>query len=429
MINVIGHISFITPLFVGLILYGIRVPKRKYYWVTISISYFFMIAFFIIVMNNVVLLAYKENLNNDLILTIRVFFAFLAYVFLFITSILTYKTNFFIYFYLVTCSYTTQHLSRTCVNIIELLLPNNKYYFDIIYCLICWTIVYPACYLIFENKQKNNELTISNKYQLVIGSIPITFCIFLNSFGSAKIESNIAKLIFDIFVLTTTFLSLFLEYLMTRGKNVEQENIKIKKMLNEQKEQYLFEKQLIDLVNTKAHDLKYQMNDNGMYSLETIKNTKRLIGDYDASYNTGLSPLDIILTKKSRECNRHQITLTCMVNGECLLFIEEIDLYSLFGNIIDNAIEASRKIEDKNERSITLTVVKKEGFVLIHESNYYVGNLNMENNIPITTKKDTDYHGYGIKSIKLICDKYEGSFKITLDKNIFNLDIIFPINN
>lgn len=200
-------------------------------------------------------------------------------------------------------------------------------------------------------------------------------------------------------------------------------------MLNEQKEQYLFEKQLIDLVNTKAHDLKYQMNDNGMYSQETIKNTKRLIGDYDASYNTGLSPLDIILTKKSRECNRHQITLTCMVNGECLLFIEEIDLYSLFGNIIDNAIEASRKIEDKNERSITLTVVKKEGFVLIHESNYYVGKLNMENNIPITTKKNTDYHGYGIKSIKLICDKYEGNFKITLDHNIFNLDIIFPINN
>lgn len=155
-------------------------------------------------------------------------------------------------------------------------------------------------------------------------------------------------------------------------------------------------------------------------------NTKKLIGDYDASFDTGSSALDIIITKKSRECNRHQIKLTCLVDGRKLSFIEEIDLYALFGNIIDNAIEASRKIEDKSKRLISLSAVKKEGFVMIHESNYFVGNLKMQNGIPMTTKHDTNYHGYGIKSIKMLCDKYDGNLKISTEDNIFNIDLIFP---
>lgn len=422
----LGHFSFITPLFFGLFLFGMRVPKRKYYWIKLISCYVVTLLFFALVMDKVVSFAIDSKLAEEWILSIRVSFAFLAYLFLFLSSFIIYKTNFFLLFYLVTCSYSAQHLSRTLVSIVELYIPDYNMYVDLLLCLLFWSLVFFTCYWIFEKKQKNIELTVSNEIQLLIGSIPITFSIFLNSFGFAELTTRYSKVIFDIFVLCTTFLSLFLEYLMTRGKDIEQENLKIKRMLKEQKEQYYFEKQLIDLVNIKAHDLKHQLNENDIYSKEVVDNTKKLIGDYDASFDTGSSALDIIITKKSRECNRHQIKLTCLVDGRKLSFIEEIDLYALFGNIIDNAIEASRKIEDKSKRLISLSAVKKEGFVMIHESNYFVGNLKMHNGIPMTTKHDTNYHGYGIKSIKMLCDKYDGNLKISTEDNIFNIDLIFP---
>lgn len=422
----LGHFSFITPLFFGLFLFGMRVPKRKYYWIKLISCYVVTLLFFALVMDKVVSIAIDGKLAKEWILSIRVSFAFLAYLFLFLSSFIIYKTNFFLLFYLVTCSYSAQHLSRTLVSIVELYITDYNMYVDLLLCLLFWSLGFFICYWVFEKKQKNIELTVSNEIQLLIGSIPITFSIFLNSFGSVGLTTRYSKVIFNIFTLCITFLSLFLEYLMTRGKDIEQENLKIKRMLKEQKEQYYFEKQLIDLVNIKAHDLKHQLNENDICSKEVMDNTKKLIGDYDASFDTGSSALDIIITKKSRECNRHQIKLTCLVDGRKLSFIEEIDVYALFGNIIDNAIEASRKIEDKSKRIISLSAVKKEGFVMIHESNYFVGNLKMKNGIPMTTKHDTDYHGYGIKSIKMLCDKYGGNLKISTEDNIFNIDLIFP---
>lgn len=260
----LGHFSFITPLFFGLFLFGMRVPKRKYYWIKLISCYVVTLLFFALVMDKVVSFAIDSKLAEEWILSIRVSFAFLAYLFLFLSSFIIYKTNFFLLFYLVTCSYSAQHLSRTLVSIVELYIPDYNMYVDLLLCLLFWSLVFFTCYWIFEKKQKNIELTVSNEIQLLIGSIPITFSIFLNSFGSAELTTRHSKVIFNIFVLCTTFLSLFLEYLMTRGKDIEQENLKIKRMLKEQREQYYFEKQLIDLVNIKAHDLKHQLNENNI---------------------------------------------------------------------------------------------------------------------------------------------------------------------
>lgn len=424
---ILSHLSFILPIFICLYIFGLRVKKKKHFWIIFISCFLFTMLCMILTMDLTVDFFSNLGINEIGITTVRVFFAFLVYIFSFITCFISYDVDFYICLFLVTCSYTSQHMSRVLVNIVELYYTPS-YWMDGLLCLISWIVVFPLIFYIFVYKLKNKELSVSNKWQLMIASIPILFCIFLNSYGGIAIDSTFGKLILDIFILCTTILGMFLEYLMTLGKDMELEKVQISKMLKEQKEQYLFEKQLIDLINIKAHDLKHQMNDNLSISKDYLENTKNIIGEYDASFSTGVPSIDIILTKKSRECQRHNIELTCMVDAKCLSFVEEIDIYSLFGNIIDNAIEASRKIENKQKRVISLSVNQTNYFVMIHESNYFDGNITIRNGIPQTSKGNTDYHGYGIKSIKAICEKYEGNLKIEAEKGVYNLDILIPMN-
>ena len=83
-----------------------------------------------------------------------------------------------------------------------------------------------------------------------------------------------------------------------------------------------------------------------------------------------------------------------------LSFIRENDIYALLGNILDN--EASEKRKKEEERVVSISTISKEGFILIHEENFFDGDLIYENNVLKTTKQNKLYHGFGVKSIKLI---------------------------
>ena len=106
--------------------------------------------------------------------------------------------------------------------------------------------------------------------------------------------------------------------------------------------------------------------------------------------------------------------------------MKDYDIYSLFGNALDNAIEYVLNLEEE-KRFIRLNVKIIGENLLIHMENYFSGELIYDNGLPKTTKEDKDYHGYGMKSIQLIVNKYDGDLNISLDNNVFSLFIMFPI--
>ena len=189
------------------------------------------------------------------------------------------------------------------------------------------------------------------------------------------------------------------------------------------------EKENVDLINIKCHDLKHQIRNFGNkanISNETVKELENIINIYDSNIKTNNDALDLILTEKSLLCQKKNINLKCFADCSKLNFIAEADLYSLFGNMIDNAIEAVTKIEDVNKRSISLIVRNALSCTSIFISNYYEGKIILDNNgMPKTTKANNGYHGYGLKSIKLIVDKYDGDFKIDIKDSIFMIQILF----
>ena len=112
----------------------------------------------------------------------------------------------------------------------------------------------------------------------------------------------------------------------------------------------------------------------------------------------------------------------CSVDGNSFDFMTPSDLYALFGNALDNAVEAS--VQAGGEY-INCFAKRKNSFVSVHIENMFSGEIRLENGLPKTVKSDKDYHGFGLLSIKTIVSKYSGELSITVNDNVFNLDIVF----
>ena len=180
--------------------------------------------------------------------------------------------------------------------------------------------------------------------------------------------------------------------------------------------------------NIKVHDIQKQLQ--GLDDASRQRATEELdpvLEAYNSRFRTENPALDVILSRKSFVCHERHIHLTAMADGKALDFMREADVYSLFGNILDNAIEAAEKLEKSEQKVIKLSVEKQGYFVYIHEENYFSDTLEFEDGLPRSTKPNTVYHGFGMKSIRMLASQYDGSVKIVIDGNRFILDILFPI--
>lgn len=205
----------------------------------------------------------------------------------------------------------------------------------------------------------------------------------------------------------------------------------VRRMWEQDKRHYELSKENIELINIKVHDLKHRFREmrlsDGSLSEEECKEFENSLAVYDSKVTTGCAPLDVLLTEKSLMCNKSGIKLSCLVNGGALSFMGEYDLYSMFGNILSNAIEAVQKVKDEQNRIISLTVGERYGSVMINCINYYEGEIKISGGLPETSKADMEHHGLGMKSLKLLVKKYSGEFSFDFSGGTFNLTVMLPI--
>ncbi len=207
----------------------------------------------------------------------------------------------------------------------------------------------------------------------------------------------------------------------------------LQNVLHAQYTQYQQSQESIELINRKYHDLKHQI---AVLRAEADTEKKNACLDrmeeeikaYEAQNKTGNQVLDTVLTSKSLYCQQHNISLTCVVDGTLLNFMDEMDLCTLFGNALDNAIESVEKVRDLEKRLIHLSVARQKAFVHIRLENTYAGELKFEGDLPVTTKADSRNHGYGLKSIRQTARKYGGSVTITTRGAWFELRILIPLD-
>ncbi len=203
----------------------------------------------------------------------------------------------------------------------------------------------------------------------------------------------------------------------------------VRHMWQQDKEQYGIARSNIDLINIKCHDMRHKVREltaGKSLSDEEIAEIERSISVYDSAMETGNEALDVILTEKSLRCGGSGIRFTCMADGGALSFMSDTDIYSLFGNIMDNAIEAAEKVPDEDGRTIELKVSGARSFVSVTAANSYVGEIKFgSDGLPVTTKAEKDYHGFGVKSIAYLVEKYGGNLSIEAENGVFELNILF----
>ena len=105
-----------------------------------------------------------------------------------------------------------------------------------------------------------------------------------------------------------------------------------------------------------------------------------------------------------------------------------MDLYTIFGNALDNAIESIKDYQDQGMRFIDVQVYTEQQFLIIHISNPLRGPLTFENGLPVSTKPNNGYHGFGLKSIRHTVEQYEGHLTVKEEDGCFRLRILIPLS-
>lgn len=206
----------------------------------------------------------------------------------------------------------------------------------------------------------------------------------------------------------------------------------IQNILKTQYSQYRQSQESIDIINHKYHDLKHQINilrqeKNPDKKEEYLDEMEQSIKDYESMFKTGNGVLDTLLTGTSLKCARRDITFTCVADGTLLNHIYVMDLCTIFGNALDNAMEHVIQIDDPEKRLIHVTVSKMEAFVLIRIEDYLEDELRFDGELPLTTKANKAYHGFGLKSIKYSVEKYHGTMEVKAENHWFTINILIPL--
>lgn len=213
---------------------------------------------------------------------------------------------------------------------------------------------------------------------------------------------------------------------------VRQELESVQNILNNQYVQYKQSREAMDLINYKYHDLKHHIialraEENSEKRNEYLDKMEEEIRNYEAQNKTGNKVLDTLLTTKSLYCLKHGISLTSVVDGMLFEFMDVMDICSIFGNALDNAIECELKIQEKEKRLIHVSAFSKKNFLIVRFENYCETAAEMGEGFPVTTKKDDRFHGYGLKSLRYTVKRYGGEVDIAMQDNWFSLKILIPM--
>lgn len=344
-------------------------------------------------------------------------------------------------------AYTVQHFAYELFNYVSSVTGIGTAYSDNIYSDVAPVIpngytvilylgvygfVYWIMYFIFGDRiRKTEEMTLKGWWMLFLAAMIVLVDVVFNAIAVYEWNSDpniVYRTIIFLYNITCCPLALIVQFGLLSRKNLENELRAVYGIRRSEQQQYRISKESIALINRKCHDIKFQLRRYGTgirLGSEAIKDFEEAVSIYDTSVKTGNVALDTILSEKKLYCRMNNIKFTCMADGASLSFMREVDIYSLFGNILENAIEAVENLSEEN-KIVGLVVKKERDMIIVSAYNYYKGEIKMKDGLPVSTKGDAINHGYGMSSIRAITDEYGGSVSIAADDGIFRLTIMVP---
>ena len=213
---------------------------------------------------------------------------------------------------------------------------------------------------------------------------------------------------------------------------------KLKAAIDSQEKEYYFAQcqlmqESVDKVKSIHHDMKshlatardYIANNKAEVAMAYLNDLLGGISESESYSDTGNIAFDSIINFKLKNILEDGIKLDVKIFVPPTLNIEMADVVTILGNLLDNALDAVAKVEDKR---IRLTVESDKGNLFIKIENTFDGVVEYaKDGQAIVTRKDGDKHGYGLKNIRKSVEKYNGHMDIGHDGDVFRVGILLYV--
>ena len=424
--------QFIIELLIIEAMFVLKLPRRKNFWIRLIAS---------LAVIFVVIACFPLQYN-----AIYGSIMFLSFFVLTIAAIvICFRGTFWNILFCSLSAYTVQHIAylfyTIIVNIFTSANANDIYQNgSIVYdnaTIAVMLLAYFACYimvyvegylLLIAMIPKNPDLQLGRTDMIVASVSIIVADIVFNMFTVYNAAADALSVFLEqIYNLIICFLALQMLFQKLRQKKILEEYDVIRQILQQERQQFKHLKDNMNIINVKMHDLKHQLRsvrNDEQVDFQKLKSIEKALAIYQTVARTGNETLDIVLTDKLLYCEQHEIDITCIADGKSISFMSEEDIYSLFGNAIDNAITAVEQLPP-TQRAIKFRIKELGDIISIRVENKFMGKLHFEDGIPVTTKKDLHYHGFGVLSMQMIAEKYNGKLNIDVSEDNFVLNIVF----
>lgn len=170
--------------------------------------------------------------------------------------------------------------------------------------------------------------------------------------------------------------------------------------------------------------LEYMITNNGQDEcLKYIRELREQAETVPMYYNTGNMIGDAVINQKVYSTREENIKYDLRIKFPQHMCIEEVDLGTLLVNLLDNAIEAVREVEEK-ERKIKINIHPHHNKLLINMSNSVAYNPIQNNKLVQRKKPNKHEHGYGLVNVKYVVDKYDGFMEYSCEDNEFEINVL-----
>lgn len=333
-------------------------------------------------------------------------------------------------FYLATLAYSTLFILYSLQGVVLCLLP-QRYSFPA-YLLLCFLLAV-AAYIFFTWQIIGKKLyCIPARHLTAVFSVfaitSLIFFYFINLLHTnLSVETHTCLLLIHL----NCVCILYMMGASHATAEMQREQQIMTQLLQSRRKQYDILKANMERTNQSCHDMKHQilaLQHTGLdgsqkafldEALENIRSCEIIL-------NTENDALNVVLADKAMECKEKNISLYCMIDGKALNFMEPVDIYNIFGNALDNAVESVSAQPDGEKRTISVRASVKQNCCVIQVENYCANPPRFQGGLPVTTKADSQSHGYGVKSILYSAEKYRGAVSIRTENQTFSLRILIP---
>lgn len=354
-----------------------------------------------------------------------------------VAVLLVWRISFWQSLFCATAAYIGQNLMSGTANLIESivelgLFPGHPWPTNL---LIAAAIVYPFYLLLFVRQIRRHNLADISEPQIVLVALAVVATVI----GLDVVVKSLGVRVFGLETYLMARLAhgvlcaftLYAEQKILAARQLATEREVERRMAAERERQYQLSRKNIDAINVKCHDIKHQIRslaDGGRVANgRALEDLAAEIAIYDSTVKTENPALDVILTEKGLVCSGEKITLSVIADGRALECLEPQEIYSLFGNALDNAIEAVRGIEKPERRLISLNVRRSGTMCVINVENSCDAAPAFRDGLPVTTKADAGSHGFGTRSMRGIVERHGGVLTMGCEDGVFHVDALVPV--